>query len=264
PEAGTSVDVLSLALVACLASPDPELRDDLAYALLTRWMRAGAVSDASLHTLSRVLVEQLDDGLGQVGQDSVFRRAFSALVLSEVIRRDTLQPFLTPKEASDVLAAAVRYLETEKDLRGFSDTRGWAHGVAHGADLLWRLAMSPRMKAPELERILMAVASKVAPPGHAYIHNESDRLARVVVAVLHRGLVPPQSFARWLEQVASPGELKAWGEAFRSEQGLARLHDTKQFLRALHTLLVLGSTPPPAREQLLPLVVGALQKVSLV
>ncbi len=264
PEAGMSVEGLAPVLVTCLGSTDPELRDGLAYELLTMWMRSGALSDAALGALTEKLLGQMREGLGQRGQDTVFRRAFSALVLSEVIRRDNLQPFLSPEAFTQVLTAAVGYLEGEKDLRGFSDTRGWAHGVAHGADLLWRLAMSPRLGQEGLERILQAVATQVAPPGHAYIHNESDRLARVVVTVLLRGQVPPEAFAHWLEGLVSPEGMKSWEESFRSEAGLARLHDAKQFLRALHAMLVLRKTPVPHQEQILPQVVSALELVSLV
>ncbi|HYH96114.1 DUF2785 domain-containing protein [Hyalangium sp.] len=264
PETGVSVDGLGLALASCLGSPDPELRDGLAFELLTLWMRSGALSDTALRPLTATLVGQLDDGLGESGRDTVFRRTFSALVLSEAIRRDTLQPFLTPEELTQVLTAAVRYLPREKDLRGFSDTRGWMHGVAHGSDLLWRLAMSPRVQQEGLEQILQAVAAKIAPPEHAYVHNESDRLARVVVAVIRRGLVPPEVFSRWLEAVATPQGLASWEEAFRSQAGLARLHNTKQFLRALHSALVLQKTAAPHAEQVLPQVLSALERVSLV
>jgi hypothetical protein len=264
PEAGQSVEALAPVLVSCLGSTDPELRDGVAYELLTAWMRSGTLSDDALRPLTVTLVGQLSEGLGQSGTDTVFRRTFSALVLSEVIRRDNLKPFLSPEAFSQVLTAAVRYLEAERDLRGFSDKQGWAHGVAHAADVLWRLAMSPRLEQPGLEQLLQAVATRVAPPEHAYIHNESDRLARVVVAVIRRGLVPPEVLARWLEAVTTPQGLKSWDEAFRTEAGLARLHNTKQFLRALHSMLVLQKQPVPHHEQVLPLVVSALGSVSQV
>jgi hypothetical protein len=264
PEPGQSVEALAPVLVSCLGSTDPELRDGVAYELLTSWMRSGALSDEALRPLTVTLVGQLSDGLGQTGKDTVFRRAFSALVLSEVMRRDNLKPFLSPEAFNQVLTSATHYLESERDLRGFSDKQGWAHGVAHAADLLWRFAMSPRLEQPGLEQLLQAVATKAAPPEHAYIHNESDRLARAVVFILRRGLVPPASFARWLEAVTIPQGMKSWDEAFRSEAGLARLHNTKQFVRALHSMLVLQKQPVPNSEQVLPLVVSALERVSQV
>jgi len=76
--------------------------------------------------------------------------------------------------------------------------------------------------------------------------------------------VPPEVLGRWLEAVTTPQGMKSWDEAFRSEAGLARLHNTKQFLRALHTMLVQQRQPVPHQEQLLPLVVSALGRVSQV
>ncbi len=264
PEAGQSVETLAPVLVSCLGSSDPALRDGVAYELLTSWMRSGALSDEALRPLTVTLVGQLSEGLGQIGKDTVFKRTFSALVLSEVIRRDNLKPFLSPEAFTQVLTASMHYLESERDLRGFSDKRGWMHGVAHAADLLWRFAMSPRLEQPGLEQLLQAVATKIAPSEHAYTHNESDRLARAVVAVIRRGQVPPEVLARWLEAVTTPQGMKSWDEAFSSEAGLARLHNTKQFLRALHTMLMQQKQPVPHQEQVLPLVLSALGRVSQV
>lgn len=262
PAEGASVDSLAPALVQCLGSPDPEVRDGLAYGLLATWLGSDALSEPALHATTRMLLDGLVSGLGETGSDSVLRRSFSALVLSEVVHRDNARPFLTPEEASKVLATAVRYMEEERDLRGFSDEVGWMHGAAHGADLLWQLAMSPRLKRADLERILSAVGAKVAPAEHAYVHSEGDRLARVVGAVMHRGQVPPDAFARWLEGLTAFKRGPTWVELRRTEKGLVRAHNLKHFVQALHARWALAKAEPATRR-LLPYVVSELEKVSL-
>jgi hypothetical protein len=54
--------------------------------------------------------------------------------------------------------------------------------------------MSPRVQQDGLEQILQVAATKIAPPEHSYIHDESDRLARVVVTVirLQKTVMPAQ------------------------------------------------------------------------
>jgi len=53
-----------------------------------------------------------------------------------------------------LLNAAANYLVALRDYRGFDDGVGWRHGVAHAADLLAQLALSPSFGRVEMDRIL--------------------------------------------------------------------------------------------------------------
>ncbi|RIH76714.1 hypothetical protein Mterra_03844 [Calidithermus terrae] len=259
---GQSADALSHNLLACLASPDPELRDGFGYAILTRWFRAGQVSNPALKGIAARLTQNLKAGVGEQGTDTVFGRSFSALILSEVVRRDVQAPFLEPAEFRAVLEAGLAYLGAERDLRGYDARQGYIHGVAHGADLLWRLASSPKTDKADLERILQAVAGKVAPEGeHSYVHGESDRLARVALYALNRGLLEAAWVQEWVKQLARPGRLGQWSNAFGSTAGLAQLHNTQQFLRALESFLRLAK--PKGADELLPTLMESINSLIL-
>jgi hypothetical protein len=78
------------------------------------------------------------------------------------------------------------------------------------------------------------VAAQVTPDdGHAYIHGESERLARPVVFVAARGLHTPAEWTAWFAKLAEPAPLAAWSDAFSSEAGLAQRHNLLGFLRAV-------------------------------
>lgn len=257
---GRLVDELALVLLDCLPSSDPELRDGLAFETLSAWMRAGLLSNATLGNISATLVANLRSGIGEVGMDTVFRRTFSALVLSEVIRQDNRVGALEETQLRAVLDAVVKYLPDERDLRGFDTKLGWMHGVAHGADVLWRLASSPRLNVADLERLLTAVASKVAPGGeHFYTYGEGERLSRVVIAVFARGLVSNQRLREWLLGFGSAAPLASWNDAFGSQAGLAKLHNTKGFMNALYVFLTLGGVSNA--NELLPAVTSVLESL---
>jgi hypothetical protein len=82
-----------------LGSPDPELRDQLGYEIADAWiLRKRTVSDADLRPVLARLEQNLGEGIGENGTDSVLRRSFSALVLSLVAARDNDTPFLTAEE----------------------------------------------------------------------------------------------------------------------------------------------------------------------
>jgi hypothetical protein len=90
---------LAVELLDCLASPDPKLRDDLAFVAIQHWARARQLAPATLQTIRTTLVARLtaDDPDG-------FTRPFAALTLAEVARADRVAPFLS----ADERAALVR------------------------------------------------------------------------------------------------------------------------------------------------------------
>ena len=182
PEAGRAA--LAMALVDCLGDPEPALRDGIAYEALAHWMRAGAFDPDELRALRDRLLAQLD------GDDPAgFRKPFAALVLSEVARTDRVEPWMTAGERAAMVAAAAGYVESVRDYRGYDDSEGWRHGVAHGADWLMQLALNPALDRTQLDHILAAVASQAVPDAaHAYVFGEPARLARPVGFVAARGL----------------------------------------------------------------------------
>ena len=42
---------------------------------------------------------------------------------------------------------------------------------------------------------------------------------------------------QWLTLITSPKPNKSWGDAYQNQQGLAKLHNTQSFLKALYALI---------------------------
>ena len=131
-----------------------------------------------------------------------------------------------------------------RDYRGCDVDAGWRHGVAHGADLLMQLALNPALDDRQRRRLLDAVATQVAPAGeHFYIYGERERLARPVLFVLAAAPVDADAWKSWLQAIAAPAPLASWRDAYGSQAGLARRHNTRAFLLALYSG-TLGSDDP--------------------
>jgi hypothetical protein len=223
---------LALALIPCLADPDPELRDGIAFEAYYTWMRADRLDVATRGALLTGLSVLLDP---TQADRAGYRQPFAALVLSEIARTDRIAPWLTPDQRNALLDRAVRYLAAVRDYRGFDPKQGWRHGVAHGADLLLQLALNPAVDRAGLDRILTAVAAQVAPAGdHSYIDGESERLARPVLFVAQRGLLDASDWERWLADVTTPPPSLRGEAAYRTRAGLARQHNLQAFLYALY------------------------------
>jgi hypothetical protein len=222
-------DALAVELVSCLGSPNPELRDRVGYELYAYWLRNDALADET----RRFLLERLEDGLGDPSGEATLRRSFSALILAELMRSDSIRPFMTTPERQRLLEVAAAALKSETDFRGLEPDIGWVHPVAHMADLLWRFALHPEANGADATMLLDAVRSKVAPVTVSYAFNEGDRLARVAATVFQRELVAADDARNWVSGFATPVTMARWSHAFQSPAGMAELHNTKQFLRAL-------------------------------
>jgi hypothetical protein len=215
-------------LLDCLASPDPALRDGVAFEAWSTWLRSDQLDEATRRAALQRLQAQLaaDDPEG-------FEQPFSALVLSEVARTDRIAPWMSAEEREALLLHATAYLHSVSDYRGFSASEGWRHGVAHGADLLLQLALNPAYDRSRLDRILDAVAMQVSPAGQAYVFGEPERLGRPVLFIAARGVYSEAEWSAWLAKVAAAPE-GGWESVFNDARGLARRHDVRGFLLGLY------------------------------
>lgn len=230
---GQSVDALAREASRLLASPDPELRDDIGYSALATWIyRERNVSDATLRVLMDEWIANLSAGVGERDTDSVFRRSFSALALALLVARDNEEPWLERAEFARLLEAALAYLAAERDVRGFDAQKGWMHSVAHTADLLKFLARSRHLQVAGQRAILTAIAAKLDAVDVALTHGEDERLARVVVSIAARDDFDQAAFGSWLKALIAPRAVNPPTPA-----SLAGGENRKHLIVSLHALL---------------------------
>jgi hypothetical protein len=199
---GYTVQQLTPQLLELLGSPDPELRDDVAYLVFARWIvRDERYTPDEIRNLIKTLTTNLKYNIIEQGGDSTLLRSFSALTLSLIAYYDVQKPFLTTEEVDGLLQAGLEYLAAERDLRGYVPGIGWIHATAHTADLLKFLARNPKTEGGAHLQILSAIADKLMQPiAYVYIHDEDERLTLVVSDVLKRGTLNHQAIIGWMER----------------------------------------------------------------
>lgn len=244
-------DALALGLLGCLSSADSGLRDGIAYEALTQWLRGDQLDVDMRRKLRDRLYAMLkeDDAQG-------FGRPFAALVLAEVARTDRITPWMSDKERVAMVEAAARYLESVQDYRGYDDTEGWRHGVAHGSDWLMQLALNPALERPQLESMLAAIATQAVPESaHAYVFGEPGRLARPVLYIAKRGVLSDADLSAWF--LSLPARIGERDKAYSDVGWLARRHDLLAFLTSVY--LEADQSPDPSIKALKAPVVLALK-----
>jgi hypothetical protein len=187
-----SADPLAHELSALLASPDPELRDDLAYSILAHWIyHPNILSTPALLSLTDEWRANLKSGLGEASTNSILKRSFSSLCLSEMAKREAKAPFMGPDRYHSLVAEATSYLQAERDLRGYDAALHWIHSTAHTADLLAALAQSPLLTQEEASGILHAIDVRLATAPEVYTQGEQDRLAAAIISVMRKDFEEP-------------------------------------------------------------------------
>ncbi|MGN0065194.1 MAG: DUF2785 domain-containing protein [Nocardioides sp.] len=250
------LDDLTVELTTMLGSSDPAERDGIALPALSTWISQG-VYDDHLTGLGDGMLEGLKVGLGEQGTDSVYRRSFSAVVVTECVARANAQGLLSHAKLLEWGDHVASWWLRERDTRGYVPHHGWAHAIAHGADAIGEIASSPFLGATELTVLLDVVADRVLDPDAApLLSGEPDRIAGAVRKILLRGEVPLSVVEPWLVRiVASAGVGSVPGE----HDPYLVTYNPQTFLRCLHLHLELGRPAVPQRADLLLSLVDALQ-----
>ena len=248
---------LTSELTAMLGDTDPRLRDGIAYDVLATWVSEGVYDDL-LQGLGDGMAAGLMVGLGERGTDTVFRRSFSALILAECVLRDNKMRVVPPDTILRWGDRAAGWLVRERDVRGYVPGKGWAHAVAHGADVLAALAQSPALGRLELTVLLDVIADRVLSESDRLLHGEDDRLASATMQILRRDLLGTDVVEPWLARLAA----KARPDFERDGDPYVISGNVQPFLRALHLQLALAPKPPAQRADLLLTLIDHLKRTN--
>jgi hypothetical protein len=239
---------LAKELSSYLGSSDPELRDDLAYTILTVWIvNRQQFSPEELLKLQEEWTGNLRSAIGESGTDSIFKRSFSALCLSSLAERELKTPFLGEPRYRKLLESAISYLVDEKDLRGFDVTNGWIHATAHTADLLAALAGNTFFTKQEQVTVLNAIGTRLGTADSVFTYGEQDRLANVIAVIAARPDFDLDAFQKWLAEMDA-ADRAVWTDSPPKLLALARFQNNSYMLRAVIPQLLQRASTPASLE----------------
>lgn len=260
--AGETATRLLVQMNGLLASPDPVLRDEVAYSAAEKWiLRDRVVPPEDLRRLTAQWTANLADGLGTTGDDRIFTRAFSVLCLSIVAARDAATPFMTADETRSLADRLLDYLARERDLRGFDATTGWMHALAHTADAFKFLARGPHWTPAMLARLLDVVSAKTAEAEVVFTWGEPQRVGFALQAAVRRPDADVAAVERWIAAIETDFKgLWAKGPVV-APRDFARVENRLQILRGLHAALAMDAAPTATGEAVRTAAIRALSRM---
>ena len=194
---------LVLAMGTYTGSLDPELRDDLIYTTMATWIARDIFEPKKLNEILMVSLNEqhLFLGLGEEESDTVFTRSFSMLIVAAVLNAHRRHTFLPDSELQVIKHKLLRYLDGEKDLRGYVPVKGWAHSIAHAADALNELVQCEALDADDVQEVLSSMRNLVGTWEPVYICEEDERLVSAVLSAWQRAEVSDEDIIQWLESL---------------------------------------------------------------
>jgi hypothetical protein len=192
---------------------------DYSYMILSTWILypedVRSYTQQQLVELQEIVINHIQNGLGNsIHDDTIFLRAYSILVLNDLLQVHQKYPYLSREEVIGRLDLALSYLDKEQDLRGFvNEEKGWAHGIAHIADTFMILSADTWLEEAHLNSMLSSISKRIKQPTVSlFIHSEEERLARAVVNIFSRQLLSRQSIDAFLRRLTVPDKIKTTGK----------------------------------------------------
>lgn len=137
--------------------------------------------------------------IGENSSDSVFRRAYSAFMLSNLLKEDIVHPFLSSAHSKCVIEKCVTYLSKEKDVRGYIQGKGWANAIYFGASLSKVLIQHPSFDA-KFSPLLLQGIKNCFWKGQVFVHDEEEMLVKIVESLI-RYNIQEDLLIEWVEQI---------------------------------------------------------------
>ncbi|MBS4173525.1 DUF2785 domain-containing protein [Bacillus sp. FJAT-49736] len=197
-----NLEVLTEQMLENIGDVNPELRDHLIYSTFCRFIGNKLIDYTRMENILETCIssEYLFYKIGEEKSDSVFTRSFSALCAQLVLHLDIKEKFLPSSLADQAIQCSFHYLLQEKDVRGYVEDKGWAHSIAHGADLVTTAILHPAFQSAYIPDALQAILSCLLKNG-VYTDDEDERLIFAIEALLDNGM-SDEILGNWVGSVS--------------------------------------------------------------
>ena len=218
-----------------IGHPSSTVRDQTNYRLFIELLSANYWSVERLRPLAMQLIDEEHLFLhiqDRKETEAVFTRSFSALWLTALLHADAQLRFLQAEQLAVIFQQVARYFVRERDVRGYIDEeQGWAHSMAHVADLCVASIRHPQFEVRYAPMILQGVKDAFW-KGSVYVDDEEERFVKVIEALMAIDF-PEEILIEWVEQVFDKLEVYVYEIGYTKEWFKAR-SNTLHFMKTMY------------------------------
>ena len=245
----SSLNEITSVLIEKLGSIESAIREGCLDILYT-WIMNGEYDNKTLISLGDHLISLTHNGLDQEISDLVFLRAFAALEVAGILvfdekcekgEIDGRGSFLTPEIVNKWFISALEYYRQERDYRSYVIGKGWAHSIAHGADLFRDFAKHRFIQKEEILQIFQVFKQKLASPSpRAFNGKEELRIATAVYTALLRNILDINEINHWLSSISDPFKEKKFWNFVNEPEKLNGYFHVERFFKDFYFMIKFG------------------------
>jgi len=215
---------------------DPEVRDELIYTTFVNWIEEkGYFTDEELETLLNTILSKdfAFYNIGREDDDSVLRRSFSILLVNPILCVHLDKEFLDEEMILKTKDCLIKYLNEEKDLRGYDKEKGWLHAIAHVADGIHALINCKGITEDICKDIMGTIENKLLEGREVFNAEEDERLITIIYYdIISDNLLSNKYICNWIDGLSKVVEIED-----RRTRFMARTN-VKNFIRSLYFRLL--------------------------
>ncbi len=215
---------------------DPEVRDELIYTTFVNWIEEkGYFIDEELETLLNTILSKdfAFYNIGSEDDDSVLRRSFSILLVNPILCVHLDKEFLDEEMILKTKDCLIKYLNEEKDLRGYDKEKGWLHAIAHVADGIHALINCKGITEDICKDIMGTIENKLLEGREVFNAEEDERLITIIYYdIISDNLLSNKYICNWIDGLSKVVEIED-----RRTRFMARTN-VKNFIRSLYFRLL--------------------------
>ena len=215
---------------------DPEVRDELIYTTFVNWIEEkGYFTDEELETLLNTILSKdfAFYNIGSEDDDSVLRRSFSILLVNPILCVHLDKEFLDEEMILKTKDCLIKYLNEEKDLRGYDKEKGWLHAIAHVADGIHALINCKGITEDICKDIMGTIENKLLEGREVFNAEEDERLITIIYYdIISDNLLSNKYICNWIDGLSKVVETED-----RRTRFMARTN-VKNFIRSLYFRLL--------------------------
>jgi len=196
------VDTLKLTydLLDIIGHKDGEVRDGLVYPVLAHLLHDDVLSNEELDKIANLFVTDnylLFDMDNEV-EYSVLRRSFTTLQLAILVYKHNQKQVLKDETFLYLVSQFSEYFKLEKDLRGYEESVGWLHSIAHSADLFAQIFKNEMICENLLESMFILIRAKFLIHHYQFVSDEDERMINAIENAISRNVLSQEFIKEWI------------------------------------------------------------------
>ncbi|MGH4118267.1 DUF2785 domain-containing protein [Clostridium sp.] len=224
-------DYLEL-MLKYIGDTDQELRDGLILNTFVNWIEEKRyfTNEELVNLLNTILSEDFAFyNMGQENDDSVLKRSFSILLVNPILCVHLDKNFLDKDMIVKTKDCLIKYLNEEKDLRGYDCDKGWIHALAHVADGIDLVVNCEGITEDTCKEVMLSIENRLCEGKEFLSAEEDERLINIIYYnIIEDKLLSDDYICNWIQGLSRVLQINERITKFKARTNV------KNFLRSLY------------------------------